>query len=102
MMNLVLGLAAWWTLGYLAGCIFAHRGYPPQVGVVFGMLLGPIGLVIALLLPRTRSGRRQSELEQEIKKQARADSARKTCPMCQRDVSVIAPVCPRCNHRFAI
>lgn len=93
-------ILVWCALGYAGGWIAARKGYSPRVGVIVAILLGPIALVVGALLPRTREGRKQAELERQLDADAAEFSQRKTCPKCGREVSVRAPVCPRCEHRF--
>ena len=57
-------------------------------------------LVVCALLPRTKAGREQAEFERELRDDTAEFAVRRNCPECGRDVSVRAPVCPRCNHRF--
>lgn len=82
-------IVVWLLLGYVGGWIFAKKGYPPKLGIVIGILLGPIAIALCAVLPRTREGREQAALERS-----------KRCPICDRELGVSARVCPRCEHRF--
>jgi hypothetical protein len=75
--------------GYFGSWIVKPKGYPPYVGVIVGALFGPIGLAICALLPMTETGRDRAEMERQ-----------KRCPSCDREVSFMCRVCPRCEHRF--
>jgi hypothetical protein len=98
---LLIQIFIWGMLGYVGGTIAARKGYPPIWGVILGILLGPIGLLVGLLLPLTQSGREQAELEREINLDRVHEKRLKPCPQCGRDVAFTCLVCPRCDHRFA-
>ena len=49
----------WWTLCVgLTGILSALRGASPGMGCLFGALLGPLGLLASLTLPRVPVTRR--------------------------------------------
>jgi hypothetical protein len=98
--QIVLQVLIWCALGYAGGCIAAHKGYSPRTGAIVTVILGPIGLIVYAVLPPTKEGREQAELERQQRLEAAEFSQRKNCPDCGREVSVRAPVCPRCEHRF--
>lgn len=91
----------WCALGYAGGWIAARKGYPPRLGIVLAIIFGPIALVFCALLPATKEGREQLELEREIRADNAEFAVRRNCPKCGREVSARAPACPRCDHRFA-
>ena len=94
------GIIPWVILGYLGGLIFARKGYPPRLGIILGIVLGPIGLVVFAMLPMTGEGARQSRLDDEIELQERINARLKDCPQCKRTVGFSSRFCPRCNYRF--
>ena len=47
-------LAAWLAMGIISGSVAGRRGYPGQLGALFGFALGPIGLLIVRRLPQRR------------------------------------------------
>jgi len=95
---IVVKVLLWCVLGYVGGTIAARKGYPPRLGVLVGIIFGPITLCVCQLLPATKKGREHAEIEREL----HADSAeRLNCANCGREVSARAPACPRCDHRFA-
>lgn len=93
-------LLVWCALGYAGGWLAARKGYPPRLGVVAGVLGGPIALVVCLLLPRTKAGHALAKMERELAAETQEFGQRHKCPSCGREVSVRAPSCPRCDHRF--
>lgn len=94
------GIIPWVVLGYLGGLVFAKKGYPPKAGIILGILLGPIGLLLFLLLPMTDSGMHQANLDAQIESEQRINATLKDCPECNRSVGFASRFCPRCNYRF--
>jgi hypothetical protein len=97
---MVIQVLIWVGLGLLGGYIAAHKGYPPTWGVVIGVFIGPIGLVVAALMPRTARGREQAMLERQTRMELSESSKTQACPQCRRQNSVTTRVCPRCEYRF--
>jgi hypothetical protein len=85
----------------VGGRILAQKGYSPILGVLAGLILGPLGLVAALVVPRTGAGRRIAEEEQKIEKELDAARDKRECPECGRENASTSAFCPRCNYRFA-
>ncbi len=94
------GIIPWIVLGYFGGLVFARKGYPPKAGIVLGILLGPIGLILFLILPMTDSGIRQAKFDAQIEREQRINATLKNCPECKRSVGFAARFCSRCNYRF--
>lgn len=85
--------------GLAGGYLSAYKGRQPVLGIMLGILLGPCGLIILIILPMTESGRAQQEVARKI---ANEDVySTKTCPTCGRENSISTPVCPRCETRLA-
>ena len=95
-----LALWLWLLLGYVGGWIFAKKGYPPKLGIVIGIFLGPMAIALCAVLPRTREGREQAALEREINLENAKNIGSKRCPKCDRELGISARVCPRCEHRI--
>jgi hypothetical protein len=99
-MFLFLSIVVWLVAGYYGGYLFAHQGYSPRWGVLFGLLLGPIGLAIAVMLPATAEARERASAELATKQDLWRANQRQVCPSCTRENSGITKICPRCGHRF--
>jgi len=97
---MLIRILIWCALGYAGGWIAARKGYPPKLGVVVGVLFGPLGLIVGALLPRTKEGREQAELEREMAEEAAEFNQRQKCPSCGREISARARVCGLCGHRL--
>jgi hypothetical protein len=94
---LIIRVLLWGTFGYIGGWIAARKGYPPRLGIILGAITGPIGLLIGLLLPRTKEGRMQADFERRLATEA---AARQACPSCGEEISAHANVCGICEHRI--
>ena len=69
-------LVIWLTFGFIAGYIYQRRGRSQVVGFIAGFLLGPIGVVLALI----------------------SSSQLPTCPFCAENVKKEALVCKHCGR----
>lgn len=87
---MLVRILIWCALGYAGGWIAARKGYPPFLGAVVGVLIGPIGLVVGALLPRTKEGREQAKLDRELAVEAAALNKRQNCPSCGREQKYVA------------
>ena len=65
----------WMCCGIGAGIIASNRGESPGAAAFWGILLGPIGLLMAL-------------------------AGGKRCPHCQSKVHLKAAVCPKCQREL--
>jgi hypothetical protein len=64
-----------WTLCAIVASIIGNKKGEAGWGCLWGILLGPIGILIAIL----------------------SDGNRKPCPFCQEKVHEAATVCPHCR-----
>ena len=96
--QLALGIIAWVILGTIGGRMFAHRGYPPLIGVAVGVLLGPLWLLLCWFLPMTSGARSEWKNNRDLA----AMAASRPCPQCGRVCGGLATFCPQCHHRFAL
>lgn len=99
---IIFSIVIWCILGYVGGWLFAQKGYPPKIGIVIGVVFGPCMLAICLLLPKTREGVLQEQLEREIDLENVHQNQTKRCPECDRELGFSARICPRCGFRFEV
>lgn len=92
--SMLWSIGGWVVLGLIGGRMLAYRGYSPLVGVLIGIVLGPIGLVLCWLLP----GVRDSDARE---KAVKGYTASKKCPNCGRQCGGLASICPRCSYAFS-
>lgn len=74
---LLLFLAVWLALGYFGWRIMVGKGRSGVGGVLLGLLLGLLGLIIALLMRPTAAAEAARQMEIEVKKQEAIDRARR-------------------------
>ena len=67
--------------------VMANKGHTFFGGFVLGFFLGPIGLVIALLLPQGRGSIVANVNFRDLRK----------CPACREFISSYAPRCKHCG-----
>ena len=97
---MLLLLLPYAILGLIGGYIAAHKGYPPFWGILVGVILGPAAILIASLLPPTKRGREQTELETKTRLELEHSRQTQACPKCSRQNSVVTRICPQCGFRF--
>jgi len=98
---IVIQIAIWILLGIVGGTILARKGYSPNLGIAIGVFLGPLGLLVAALIPATSEAHRQATLRRETDAELSAAAKTHPCPNCGRHNSVATRVCPRCEYRFS-
>ena len=99
---ILLRIFVWCLLGYFGGLLFAKKGYPPMLGIFIGILLGPFALILCLILPRTREASERATEEKQLAIEQKDRNRTKFCPQCNRESSIAAPICPRCDYRFEL
>ena len=73
-----------WIVCALVGAALASEKGRGSHGFLLGLLFGPIGIVIALLLPSRAAGRR--------------NQGTKNCPYCGTAMAVADMECPNCRR----
>jgi RNA polymerase subunit RPABC4/transcription elongation factor Spt4 len=92
-------LVIWLICGLIAGVVFQNKGQPGCTGFLIGFLLGPLGIILALVSkPNIVEIERQQIVHGQMKKcpfckeLIRADA--QICRYCQRDQPALAPEPP--------
>jgi hypothetical protein len=78
----------WIAIGFVAALIARNKGNNSCLGMIVGLLLGPIGLLIVFFLP-----------DNELGKLKRSGNT-KQCPNCAEYVKPEARVCKHCGYSF--
>ena len=93
------GVGVFWIMcGLLAGYLYRQRGRSELVGCLGGFLLGPLGIVLALVTPADRTALARKEKELETEKLRRGEL--KKCPYCGELIRPEAKVCRFCGREI--
>lgn len=82
-------IAVWLLFGLIAGYINQNKGNSFPTGCLLGVLLGPIGLIIVLLLSRNDS---------ELERRGIVTGPTRYCPYCAELVKQEAKICKHCGR----
>jgi hypothetical protein len=87
---IVVLLVFWAMCGGLAAFIASSKGGDGMLGFVAGVLLGPIGVIVAMFMGS----------EKGVAMKAVTAGEKKKCPDCAELVQPEARVCRFCRHEF--
>lgn len=85
-------LIAWAFCGLVTGVITSNKGHPGTGWFLLGMLLGPFGIILALMMPADR---------RQLDAQALASGEMRQCSMCAELVRREAVRCRYCGADLA-
>ncbi|MCW1381511.1 zinc ribbon domain-containing protein [Novosphingobium sp. KCTC 2891] len=85
-------LIIWLAFGIAGAVVLTNKGRSGCGGFALGFLLGPIGLVIALVMNRDH---------RELEKQALQSGANRKCPQCAELIKVEARKCRYCGTELS-
>lgn len=74
---LLIFLAVWFAFGYFGYRIMKGKGRSGVGGVLLGLILGFLGLIIALLMRPSTEAEAMRQMEIEVKKQEAIERARR-------------------------
>lgn len=90
--GLCVGIIFWFICGYIGGKIGASRGRE-RAGFWVGFLLGPLGCVVALFLPREGGSEFRGQ-----RSNVSGGIPAKTCSLCGKRADLYARACPDCSN----
>jgi ribosomal protein L32 len=86
----------WFVCGLFAGLLYRNKGRSELLGCLGGVLLGPVGLILALVSPTNKDAleqRERAKLEEKVRK-----GQLKKCPHCGEFILPEASVCKHCGR----
>ena len=86
-MELLVWLLIWIVCGMAAGALMSKKGRSWNAGFVLGFLLGPIGVVIALVFRANTSKTGEFKVCSQCAERIRTEA--KICRYCGSDVSAL-------------
>jgi len=90
--------AVWLACGLLAGYLYSKRGRSSVVGFLGGVILGPIGIVLALVSSRDEKALAEKERANNEERVRQGEA--KKCPFCAELVKPEATVCRFCGREL--
>ena len=89
---MIILLVIWLLLGVAGGMIMSNKGRSGCGGFALGFLLGPVGLVIALVMATDHK---------ELEKKALQEGDMRKCPACAELIRIEARKCRFCGSEVS-
>lgn len=92
-------LVIWVICGLIAGYIYRNKGRSELVGCIGGFILGPFGILLALVSARSDAG--IARQNRKVEENAIARGEMKRCPHCAEIIRTDARVCKHCGREVS-
>jgi hypothetical protein len=86
----------WVICGLITAYIYKQKGRSEGLGCIGGFLLGPIGIILALISSADRE--KLAEREKEMEEDKITSGELKKCPYCAELIKSQALVCKHCSR----
>lgn len=86
-------LLLWIATGLITSGMYERKGGSAVAGFLLGALLGPLGVLIAAIVPSKPSAKAATEKQDMLQ-----SGKYKECPHCYQAIDTRATVCPNCKR----